>query len=231
MLTLDRYILNIFIKNFFLVLATLIALYSLIEFLEKVDNFIENEAAFKYYLLYPLINLPMATLLATFATIGGLSRTSQLTALMSSGVSFLRIGRPLFIGGTFLSLIVIIGNLWLVPWATRETNYIRKTEIPGNQQGVEKASDIYFRDGNRIISANHSFPAKELLLGLTVVEFNEDFMPVKRIQAEKALSAKNSEYEAINKELEESLERTQQLNTRLEESVEQHIVYDDVSLA
>lgn len=194
MLTLDRYILKIFIKNLFLVLATLIALYSLIEFLEKVDNFIENQAAFKYYLLYPLINLPiiinnslpMATLLATFATIGGLSRTSQLTALMSSGVSFLRIGRPLFLGGAFLCLIVVIGNLWLVPWAARETNYIRKTEIPGKQQNDVRASDIYFRDENKIISANHALPAKKLILGLTVIEFNENFMPVKRIQAEKA---------------------------------------------
>ena len=194
MSTLDRYILKIFIKNLLLVLTTLIALYSLIEFLEKVDDFIENEAAFKYYLLYPLINLPvvianslpMATLLATFATIGGLSRTSQLTAMMSSGISFLRIGRPLFYAGAILSVLVIIGNLWLVPWSSRETNFIRKTEIPGKEQKEAVARDIYFRDGNRIISATSAFPSRELIVGLTVIEFNDDFLPVRRIQAQRA---------------------------------------------
>lgn len=194
MLTLDRYILNIFFKNLCLVLATLIALYSLIEFLEKVDNFIESQAAFKYYLLYPLCNLPivitnslpMATLLATFATIGGLSRTSQLTAMMSSGISFTRIGRPLFFAGVFLSALAVVGNLWLVPWSTRETNYLRHTEIPGKAQHEATARDIYFRDGNKIISANRSFPARNLILGLNVIEFNQDFLPIKKIQAQRA---------------------------------------------
>ena len=86
---LDRYILNAFLRNLALVLLTLVALYSLIEFLEKVDDFIEHRAAVKYYLTYPLSHLPvilsnslpMAVLLATFATIGGFSRSNQLTAM------------------------------------------------------------------------------------------------------------------------------------------------------
>ena len=202
MSTLDRYILNIFIRNLLLVLATLIALYSLIEFLEKVDDFIENQAAFKYYVIYPLANLPvvianslpMATLLATFATVGGLSRTSQLTAMMSSGISFSRIGRPLFYAGAVLTVLVLVGNLWLVPWSARETNLIRKTEIPGRQDRETVGRDIYFRDNNRIISATSAFPSRGLILGLTVIEFNEDFMPVNRLQAARANYEENGQW-------------------------------------
>ncbi len=43
MSTLDRYILNAFVKNLALVLLVLISLYSLVEFLETVDDFIERE--------------------------------------------------------------------------------------------------------------------------------------------------------------------------------------------
>jgi lipopolysaccharide export system permease protein len=205
MSTLDRYILNIFIRNLLLVLATLIALYSLIEFLERVDDFIEHQAAWGYYITYPLLklpvmianSLPMATLLATFATIGGLSRSSQLTAMLSSGISFIRISRPLFLGGLVLSILVIIGNLWLVPLSSRETSYIRSTAITGTQQKAS-GKDIYFRDGNSIVSIKKAFPAKNLILGLTVVDFDENFIPIKRIQAEKAVYKNNGEWQLGN---------------------------------
>ena len=41
---LDRYILNTFARNLALVLLTLISLYGLIAFLEKIDVFIEYRA-------------------------------------------------------------------------------------------------------------------------------------------------------------------------------------------
>ncbi len=206
MSTLDRYILNAFIRNLAMVLLTLVSLYSLIEFLETVDDFIEHQAELKYYLIYPLHHLPvivsnslpMAVLLATFATIGGFSRSSQLTAMLSGGVSFSRISRPLFIGSLFLVAISIFANLWLVPWSSRESNYILRTEIKGKSAQAVSNKDLYFRDGNRMISVNHAFPAKNLVLGLTIVEFNNDFMPTKRVQAEKATHTKDGQWDLIN---------------------------------
>lgn len=206
MSTLDRYILNAFAKNLALVLLVLISLYSLVEFLETVDDFIEHQAELKYYLLYPLFHLPviianilpMAVLLATFATIGGFSRSNQLTAMLCGGVSFSRISRPLFLGSLFLALIVIIANLWLVPWSSRETNYIKRTEITGKSSQEVSSKNLYFRDGDRMISISHAFPTKELILGLTVVEFNDKFMPVKRIQSERAKHVDNGQWRLKN---------------------------------
>jgi len=203
---LDRYILNAFAKNLALVLLVLISLYSLVEFLEQVDNFIEHHAELRYYLFYPLFNLPvvisntlpMAVLLATFATIGGFSRSNQLTAILCGGISFSRISRPIFLGSSLLALIVIIANLWLVPWSSRETNYIKRIEIKGKASQEMSSKDLYIRDGNRIISVNSAFPAKGIILGLTIVEFNDKFMPVKRIQAEKAKHVSNGQWRFKN---------------------------------
>ncbi len=194
MSTLDRYILKTFISNLAMVLLILISLYGLIEFLEKVDDFIEFQAEAKYYLLYPLHllpviisnSMPMAVLLATFATIGGFSRSNQLTAMLSGGVSFNRINRPLFLGSLVLAFLIIVANLWLVPWSSRESNYILRTEIKGKASQTVSSKDLYFRDGKRIISVNQAFPAKGVILGLTIIEFNDNFMPTKRIQAERA---------------------------------------------
>ena len=206
MSTLDRYILNTFAKNLALVLLILISLYGLIEFLETVDDFIEHQAALKYYLLYPLHHLPviiantlpMAVLLATFATIGGFSRSHELTAMFCGGISFSRVSRPLFLGSLMLASLLIVANLWLVPWASRESNYIKRTETRGKTAHEVTSNDLYFRDGNRIISINQAFPAKSVVLGISIVEFNEKFLPVKRIQAEKAEYVNNGQWQLNN---------------------------------
>ncbi len=202
MSTLDRYILNAFSRNLALVLLILISLYSLIEFLENVDDFIEYHAAIKYYLLYPLFHLPviitntlpMAVLLATFATIGGFSRSNQLTAMLCGGISFRRISRPLFLAGLLLALIVLLAiSGWFPgPLTNQITSSARRSRAKLHSKTLSK--DIYFRDGNRIISVNHAFPAKGVVLGLTIVEFNDHFMPVKRIQAEEARHTINGQW-------------------------------------
>lgn len=206
MSTLDRYILVDFLKNLALVLLVLVSLYSLIEFLETVDDFIEQQVALKYYLLYPIYHLPvmisntlpMAVLLATFATIGGFSRSNQLTAMLCGGISFNRICRPLFFSSMVLVLLVVTSNLWLVAWSSRETDYIKHIDIKGINSQDESSRDIYFRDDKRIVSINHAFPGKKLVLGLSIVEFNDRFMPVKRIQAEKAEYMSNGRWQLEN---------------------------------
>lgn len=206
MSTLDRYILGTFIRNLLLVLLTLIALYSLIEFLEKVDDLLEYRASFQYYLLYPLYNLPvlvtnslpMAVLLATFATIGGFSRTNQLTAMLGGGLGLGRISRPLFLGSLALVALMIITNLWLFPWSTRETDYLLRTEIKGKKAPSAATENLYFRDGSRIISVARAFPDRGAIFGLTVVEFNEQFLPVRRIEAEQATHLQDGRWQLAN---------------------------------
>ncbi|MBE0577460.1 MAG: LPS export ABC transporter permease LptG [Desulfuromonadales bacterium] len=203
MSTLDRYILNAFSRNLALVLLVLVSLYSLVEFLENVDDFIEHQAELRYYLLYPVYHLPviiantlpMAVLLATFTTIGAFSRSNQLTAMLCGGISFSRLSRSLFLGSLILVLFLIIANLWLVPWSSRESNYIKRTEIKGKASQEVSSEDLYFREGNSIISINHAFPARGIVLGITIVEFNDKFMPVKRVQAEKAEHVNNNQWQ------------------------------------
>jgi lipopolysaccharide export system permease protein len=187
-------------------MLTLIVLYSVIDFLEKIDDFIEYRAELAYYLLYPLYSLPviifnvlpMAVLLATFATIGGFSRTSQLTAMFSGGISFNRISRPLFVCSLVLAILVIFAGLWLVPWASREANFILRTEIRGKNATEVTSKDLYFRDGNRIISVRQAFPKRKVVWGLTILEFDDHFKPIKRIQADKAQHIKDGFWQLEN---------------------------------
>ena len=54
MTTLDRYISTLFLKNLVFILLALVSLYAVIEFIEKVDDFIQNQAPLLNYFRYPL---------------------------------------------------------------------------------------------------------------------------------------------------------------------------------
>jgi lipopolysaccharide export system permease protein len=190
MLTLDRYLLKQFITHFATILIILAGLYGMIDFLEKVDTFIEHDAGFAEYLYYPLYKqplilsqmLPMAVLLATFVTIGLLARTHQLTAFKSCGIGIGRISRPLFLAGALLCLAMLAGG-WAVPWSTRESSRIYDTEVRGNPRPESLTSNLYFRDGKRIISIARSIPAQNQIQGLTLLDFDEHFKLARRLEA------------------------------------------------
>lgn len=190
----DRYLTSLFLRQLALILATLVSLYGLIEFIERVDDFIEQGAVLRHYLRYPLSKLPMmatqtlpmAVMLAAFATIAQLSRTQQLTALRSGGISFWQATRPLFLCGVLFSLLMLAGNGWLVPWSNRESRYILHTELGGRQQLAQESRDLYLRDGQRILSVEQSFPHRGAIQGLTILDLDPHFNLQRRLEATSA---------------------------------------------
>jgi len=191
MRTLDRYLVSQFLRNLGTILAVLVALYALIEFIERVDDFIEHGATLSQYLRYPLFKLPlmatqtlpMALLLAAFATIGQLSRSQQITALRCSGIGLWQIIRPLLITGTAFCFIMLACNGWVLPWSGREAGYILQTELSGEEHGEEIAQDLYLRDQQRILRITHAYPERGELKGVMVLEMNERFKPIRRLDA------------------------------------------------
>lgn len=194
MLTLDRYLLRLFSGYLAVILLVLAGLYGLIEFLEKVDTFIERGAAPSLYLEYPLYKLPlivsqmlpMAVLLAVFATIGLLARTQQLTAFKSCGIGVARVAQPLFLAGALLSALNFLGG-WGVPWAVREARIVFDAKVRGDAQPRHRTEDLYFRDGERIISIGRSLPERNEVQGLAVLEFDSDFRLLRRLEAPRAV--------------------------------------------
>ena len=188
---LNRYIISIFTRFFLVILVALIALYGLIDFLEKVDDFIEHGARLSHYLLFPLYNLPlilsntlpMAILLAAFATIGSLSKTSQLTALSGGGISFAQISRPMFLCGLGLSLLAFLSNAWLLPLANREAHYLVTTELEGAKTLETDREDIYLRGDDFLLNVDNAFLDRGEISGISLLLFDTDFQLLERYEA------------------------------------------------
>ncbi len=191
---LNRYILSRYLRIFALALAAFSGLYLLVHFFEKVDNLIGHQASLPIYFIYfaskvPLIIVqvaPLGILLSSFLTIGGLARTSELTALWAGGVSLTRIALPLLGAAGVLSLLLLLINETLVPASTRTANRVWETDVYGRPAVVFKRDSLWIREGGKVIHVRLAHPDEDLLEGLQIFRFDENFRLLERIEAERA---------------------------------------------
>ncbi|WP_305041224.1 LPS export ABC transporter permease LptG [Geoalkalibacter sp.] len=191
----NSYILGKFFQVFALALAAFVGLYLLVDFFEKVDDLLENRVALEVYFTYfaakvPLILVqvcPLAMLMAVFMTIGGLSRTSELTALWAGGVSLIRIAAPLLGTAGLIALAMLLISENLVPPSVRATNEIWATRVQGRAAVVFKLDRLWLREGDQILNVRLADPDAGELQGLSVFRFSEDFSLVERLEAPRAV--------------------------------------------
>ncbi|MCP3178066.1 MAG: LPS export ABC transporter permease LptG [Desulfuromonadales bacterium] len=191
MTILNRYILSIYIRIFFLASATFVGIYLLVDFFEKVDNFIEHGASASQYLLYfgnkiPLIIsqvTPLAVLMAVFMTVGSLTRTNELTAMKSCGLSLLRMTWPLLLASLLTAMAILAINEYLLPLSVKTTNTIYEEEVRGRKSIVFKRDRLWFREGADIVNISLVEPENQTITGLTIYHVDEQFRLTRRTDA------------------------------------------------
>lgn len=154
MLLLNRYILRHFLRNLALILIALIALYLLIDFFEKIDNFLEKGKPagmiFKFFSLnIPFIveqMSPVCVLLAGVITLGVLNHTNELIALKSCGIPLRKIVAPIIAAGAVCVLLFLSLSQWVLPRTVTITNEIWNKEVQGRvAQGIYRNGRYFYR--------------------------------------------------------------------------------------
>ena len=126
---LDRYILKKFLFSFLFALLLLTMIITLIDFTEKNGCFIKHKLAYKeiiaYYGAYVvfLINFitPITVFITTVFVTSRLAQHTELIAMLSSGVSFLRLLAPYLVG----ALTIVLCNFFLTGWILAKANIKR----------------------------------------------------------------------------------------------------------
>ncbi len=191
----DRYLLRAFLRVFLLSLAAFAGIYLLVDFVDNVDNFIARQAQGSDYALYFLGKLPlivsqvtpMAVLFGVFMTLGGLSRTNELTALRAGGVSLLRISLPLLGVGLLAATANLGSNELIVPLTAKQVNLVERTIIKGQPRQLLRRERVWFREGDRLINIRLVLPAEKILQGITIYQVDRDFRLLSRVDADRAL--------------------------------------------
>lgn len=191
---LDRYIIKSFIASIFYGLLAFTALFVIIDLMEKLDNFIDNNlTAFmilEYYMVFipDIIKLmiPVAVLFGGLFTAGKMSNNNELTAIKSSGISIYRFMMP------FITVCILISGLifWFGGYVVPEAN-VRKAEIESQYLKKGEASvisNLFFQDPPGKIISIFYYNSENLEAYKTGIQFYDTTNSIKmtmRIDAEK----------------------------------------------
>ena len=191
MALLTRYTVRMFLRNFLLALGAFVGIFLLVDFFEKVDNFVEKSAPLNLYFGYFLNAIPLfvtqvaplAILMAAFITVGSLSRAGELTAMQAGGMSLYRITRPIIIATCAITVLLIATQEMVLPESTSTMNRILNQQIKGQSQPQRIRNQIWVRTGNSIVHIDQAIPAKDRLQGITIFEVDDNFQIAQRTDA------------------------------------------------
>lgn len=189
---LERYVAMLYARVLGLCLGAFVAIYLIVDFIEKIDRFSKGKpegAAILRFFLYKTPEIitqviPLSVLMATMLTLGILARNSELTALRSCGVSLPRVTRPILVIAFALSLLAMASNEMVIPFTYGKMKYIEEVEIKKKSASAFFRQDnIWFRDETSILQAKLFDPTSQALQGITIWSIGGDLVPVGRVDA------------------------------------------------
>lgn len=186
---LDWYIIRKYLGSFFFTafLFTLIAM--VIDFSEKAEKFVDaskvlslGEILSQYHLNYiPFINgllWPLFSLIAVIFFTSRLAYNSEIISILNAGVSFPRLLRPYLVAASFLTVILLIANHFIIPIANKpkldfERRFIKRTSdrlTTGTNMHffISPDTKVYLRSYSASDSLGYSFRL-EKFRGTTLV--------------------------------------------------------------
>lgn len=127
---------------------------------------------------------PIATLFGSVITMLLLSRTNEVTAMRAAGMSPLRIGIPLAMGGMVLSLAAVFLGEFIQPSFMERMYYVKDVEI--ERQSASELSDgaHWVRDQELMFSFKDYDPEAQVLSGVQLIELGPSFLPQQILLAE-----------------------------------------------
>lgn len=142
---LDYYILKKFLKTYVFAVFLIVLIVMVIDYTEKIDDFIRKQAPmhaiiFDYYLnfipYWANYISPLMVFIATVFFTANLAAKTEIIAILSSGVSFIRLMRPYIIGSSMIAL----GTFYMIGWVVPNANKVR---VPFEHQYI---NGTYFFD-------------------------------------------------------------------------------------
>ena len=168
---LKRYILLQFFKNIMMLVLSFVAIYVLIDFFEKIDNFMEKGKSMalvgKFFLLsIPFIIEqmgPVCILLAGVVTFGILNHSNELIALKSCGIPLKNIAYPIIAGGMIATLFLLSLSQFVLPKTVAQTNRIWNKEVKGRVSlGIYRNGRYYYHGNDHFYSFARPDPQQNI---------------------------------------------------------------------
>jgi lipopolysaccharide export system permease protein len=180
----SRYFIREFLGMLVPIMLAFVILYLIVDFFDRLDILLKNHAtpvsALRYFLFkIPLIVtqiMPPAVLAALLLSLGMLSRRNEIIALRASGVSLVQTALPLLALAALISVATLAWNEMVVPYCTREYQYVNNVEIRKRpQRGILSDREIWYHGADGYYNIAHIDPRRQTLYGLTIFQTDSAF--------------------------------------------------------
>jgi len=188
----DRYVLKKFITLWVMSIMMFLAIFHIVDLIEKIDRFLKYKLTLEQislYYLYQLpwyidIAIPMSVLLASVFTIGNLAKHNELTAIKSSTISMYRLSAPIIVFGLFICVGTFFFEDYVMIPASR-TRITMEKELMHRYRKNSKTvfNNITFQESQNRNIIIKRFYLKENSARTVTIQENENNSLVKRLDA------------------------------------------------
>jgi lipopolysaccharide export system permease protein len=179
---LQRYVAREFLKIFGICFGGLLGIYLLVDFFQRIDLFLNFPTPVRWKFLYFLLKIPLfvfhitpvSMLVALLVALGIMNHNREITAVRCGGVTLMHLCAPLVALGALASVLVFVTNEYLVPAATRQSQYVLDTYIKNRPvRSIFRQNRIWFYgERNTIFNVQLLDPVERSLEGVTLYRFD-----------------------------------------------------------
>ena len=179
---LDVYIIKKFLLTFLMMFLLFIPIGILVDISEKIDKFKEHELSFTQILdyysdfvwYYGYFLFPIFVFLSVIWFTSKLSSNSEITAILSSGISFNRFLRPYIISSLIIFLFSVFSGMFIVPEKNKSFNEFQFKYLSKNKKDRD-LSNLYKQiSENEYIYVSSYNPTRSQAYNFSYELFNEN---------------------------------------------------------
>lgn len=194
---LDRYIIRKYLAIFALVFSSLLMISVVVTFFERIDNVYEHEKSIVLLFEYIRFSLPgfmhyifpVTALTAALLSLGLLTKSNEITAMKTSGLSLYRIILPVVLLAVVMSFFSFYIQENILPYANKKAEEIwnKINDRPPRSYSYLDRRWVLSKEQNRIYHYNYFDPEKSVFSQLSIYDFDSPSWSVtQRIYSEKA---------------------------------------------
>ncbi|MGD8562584.1 MAG: LPS export ABC transporter permease LptG [Desulfarculaceae bacterium] len=185
------YISREFLKLFGFLMVGFVSIYTIFDFIEKVDNFQEAGVPTStmltfFFLQIPALTsllMPLAVLMATVITLGLMAKHNEIVAIKTAGVSIFRLSLPIMLLAIALALSSALLNEAVVPRTKEQTNYIWEVLVQKRPGPTYQKEKFWYKGRNSIYSVGFFDPYSLTLSNVVYYRFDKAFNLALRVDA------------------------------------------------
>jgi len=187
-----KYLSKELLKLFFIIQSIILVLFVFIDYLSKMDRFLNSDISLLGALWFVLLEIPFmfvqvapaSVLLANIFVFGMMNRNNEILTLQSSGIStYLPVKPALFLGLVFTLIMFLLGEV-IVPVSMIKANHIENTVIRKNISTIAQTKkNIWIKSDKKLIHFNFYDRIKQSVAGITILTMGKGFQPEYRLDA------------------------------------------------